>query len=85
MPFVMTFVVFLALAVAVAFAGMKLYVKPKEAIERVVGGIDQDAADAVASQSCVSRPDQEDGELHSAIAQRRNGDAAPPDPGRRSQ
>jgi tight adherence protein C len=42
MPFVMTLVVFVALAVAVAFAGMKLYVKPKEAIERVVGGIEQD-------------------------------------------
>ena len=41
MPFFATLVVFLALAVAVAFAGMKLYVKPKEAIERVVGGIEQ--------------------------------------------
>lgn len=41
MPFFLTLVVFLALAVAVAFAGMKLYVKPKEAIERVVGGIEQ--------------------------------------------
>ena len=27
--------------VAVALAGMKLYVRPKEAMERVVGGIDQ--------------------------------------------
>ena len=40
MPFLVTIFVFIALAVAVAFAGMKLYVKPKEAMERVVGGID---------------------------------------------
>jgi tight adherence protein C len=40
MPFIVTLFVFIALAVAVAFAGMKLYVKPKEAMERVVGGID---------------------------------------------
>ena len=41
MPFFMTSVVFIALAVAVALAGMKLYVRPKEAMERVVGGIEQ--------------------------------------------
>jgi tight adherence protein C len=41
MPFLFTVVVVLALALAVSFAGMKLYIKPKEAIERVVGGIDQ--------------------------------------------
>jgi tight adherence protein C len=40
MPFIVTLFVFIALAAAVAFAGMKLYVKPKEAMERVVGGID---------------------------------------------
>jgi tight adherence protein C len=40
MPFVMTLVVFLGLALAVAFVGMKLYVRPREAMERVVGGID---------------------------------------------
>lgn len=40
MPFFVTLVIFLALAVAAAVAGMKLYVRPKEAIERVVGGID---------------------------------------------
>jgi tight adherence protein C len=40
MPFVMTLLVFLALAVAVALVGMKMYVRPKEAIERVVGGTD---------------------------------------------
>jgi tight adherence protein C len=38
--FVMTVIVFLALAVAVALAGMKLYVRPKEAMERVVGGME---------------------------------------------
>jgi tight adherence protein C len=40
MPFVVTLVVFLGLALAVAFVGMKLYVRPREAMERVVGGID---------------------------------------------
>ncbi len=39
MPFALTLVVFLVLALAVALAGMKLYVRPKEAMERVVGGI----------------------------------------------
>src|SRR5579872_2115304 len=43
MPFFLTLVVFIALAVAVALAGMKLYVRPKEAMERVVGGIDEHA------------------------------------------
>jgi len=43
MPFFFTLVVFIALAVAVALAGMKLYVRPKEAMERVVGGIDEHA------------------------------------------
>src|SRR5271169_5605988 len=41
MPFVMTIVVFIALALAVALAGMKLYVRPKEAMERVVGSVEQ--------------------------------------------
>src|SRR5579863_1384264 len=41
MPFVVTLVVFVGLALAVAFVGMKLYVRPKEAMERVVGGIEQ--------------------------------------------
>jgi tight adherence protein C len=41
MPFLMTVALFIALALAVALAGMKLYVRPKEAMERVVGGIEQ--------------------------------------------
>jgi hypothetical protein len=40
MPFVMTAAVFIALVLAVALTGMKLYVRPKEAMERVVGGIE---------------------------------------------
>ena len=40
MPFFVTLVVFVGLAVAVALVGMKLYVRPREAMERVVGGID---------------------------------------------
>lgn len=38
--FFVTLIVFIALAVAAALTGMKLYVRPKEAMERVVGGID---------------------------------------------
>jgi tight adherence protein C len=41
MPFVFTLLVFAGLAVTVALVGMRLYVRPKEAMERVVGGIDQ--------------------------------------------
>jgi tight adherence protein C len=41
MPFLMTAAIFVALVLAVALAGMKLYVRPKEAMERVVGGIEQ--------------------------------------------
>src|SRR5579862_9597241 len=40
MSFLMTVVLFVGLALAVALVGMRLYVRPKEAIERVVGGID---------------------------------------------
>jgi len=35
---ILTLLVFIAMAVAVALTGMKLYVRPKEAMERVVGG-----------------------------------------------
>ena len=38
--FFLTLLVFILLAGGVAFAGMKLYVRPKEAMERVVGGIE---------------------------------------------
>jgi tight adherence protein C len=40
MSFMLTLVVLFAVALAVALAGMKLYVRPKEAMERVVGGIE---------------------------------------------
>lgn len=40
MPFLTTLLVFIGVVVAVAFAGMKLYVRPKEAMERVVGAIE---------------------------------------------
>src|SRR3984885_1866738 len=39
--FFLTLMIFIAIAVAVALGGMKMYVRPKEAMERVVGGIDQ--------------------------------------------
>jgi len=40
MAFFLSLIVFVALAAGIALAGMKMYVRPKEAIERVVGGID---------------------------------------------
>jgi tight adherence protein C len=41
MPFLLTLLVFFGIAVGGAIFGMKIYVRPKEAIDRVVGGIDQ--------------------------------------------
>jgi tight adherence protein C len=41
MSLFLTLIVFIGLAVGVAMAGMKLYVRPKEAMERVVGGIEE--------------------------------------------
>ncbi len=38
--FIFTVVILFGLAVAVGLAGMKLYVRPKEAMERVVGGVE---------------------------------------------
>jgi tight adherence protein C len=38
MPFIFAVVIFVVLAIAVAGAGMKLYVRPREAMERVAGG-----------------------------------------------
>ncbi|HUA82547.1 MAG TPA: type II secretion system F family protein [Bryobacteraceae bacterium] len=38
--FLLTVLMFIGLAVAAALTGMKLYLRPKEAMERVVGGID---------------------------------------------
>jgi tight adherence protein C len=41
MSMMFALIIFVALAVAGAAAGMRLYVRPKEAMERVVGGIEQ--------------------------------------------
>ena len=38
MPFFLTVVIFVGLAIALAGAGMKLYVRPREAMERVAAG-----------------------------------------------
>lgn len=38
--FLLTMLIFVGLALIVAWGGMKLYVRPKEAMERVAGGID---------------------------------------------
>jgi len=40
MPFVIAFLIFVAVVALVTTAGMKMYVRPKEAMERVAGGID---------------------------------------------
>jgi tight adherence protein C len=40
MPILLTLLVFFGIAVAGAMVGMKVYVRPKEAIDRVVGGVD---------------------------------------------
>jgi tight adherence protein C len=45
MVILFSFLIFLLFAAGLSFAGMKLYVKPKEAIERVAGtGMDHDSA-----------------------------------------
>ncbi len=74
------------LAGGLSLAGMKLYVKPKEAMERVAGtGIEPARALPRASQPGVPRPGQAAGQSGSGLAQGRHGDAAPADPGRLSQ
>jgi tight adherence protein C len=40
MPLLLAFLVFIAVVAIVTLAGMKMYVRPKEAMERVAGGID---------------------------------------------
>src|ERR1700684_284901 len=40
MAFLLTFLVFVVVVAVVTRAGMKMYVRPKEAMERVAGGID---------------------------------------------
>ena len=42
MPFFLTVIIFVALAIGIAGVGMKLWVRPKEAMERVVGGVQND-------------------------------------------
>jgi tight adherence protein C len=40
MPLLLAFLVFIAVVALVSLVGMKMYVRPKEAMERVAGGID---------------------------------------------
>src|SRR5262245_58685006 len=42
MSFLFTVLIFVALAMALASAGMKMYVRPKEAMERVTAGVQSD-------------------------------------------
>ena len=85
MPFLMTMVIFIALAIGVALAGMRLYVKPKEAMERVVGGIEQHEHvprhPSLAFHDLIKRL----GNFVPPVPQGRHGDAAAPDPRRYPQ
>lgn len=40
MPFIITLVIFIAIVAGGTLVGMKMYIRPKEAMERVAGGID---------------------------------------------
>lgn len=51
--FLLTLLLFVALAVAIAVAGMKLYVRPKEAMERVVGGMENQQEETPSHPSLV--------------------------------
>ncbi len=83
MALVLSFVIFLLFAAGLSFAGVKLYVKPKEAIERVAGtGPSVHDERAGPSQPVVPRPRQAAGQPGARLPQRRHGDAAPADPGR---
>ena len=39
MPFLLTVLIFVVLAMGLAAVGMRIYVRPKEAMERVAGGL----------------------------------------------
>jgi tight adherence protein C len=51
--FFLTLMIFIAIAVAVALGGMRLYVRPKEAMERVVGGMEHSAEQIPSHPSLV--------------------------------
>lgn len=55
MPLIMAFLVFLGVAVGIALLGMKLWVRPKEAIERVTGVIVEQEESAPVHPSLVFR------------------------------
>ncbi len=55
MPIIIACVIFVAVAVAGAFAGMRLYVQPKEAIERVTGAAAIEHDETPAHPSLVFR------------------------------
>ncbi len=83
MALLFSFVIFLLFAAGLSFAGMKLYVKPKEAMERVAGtGLSAHDAAPVHPSLAVPRAGQAAGQPGSGVAQGRDGDAAPADPRR---
>ena len=86
MAFLFSFVIFLLFAAGLSFAGMKLYVKPKEAIERVAG-TGMSAHDAAPVHPSLLFHDlvKRLGNSGTGLAQRRHRDAAPADPGRLPQ
>ena len=62
MSLLLPLLIFFGIAVAGAMYGMKIYVRPKEAMDRVVGRA-ADRRNALASQPGIPRPDQAAGQL----------------------
>ena len=85
MTFLVAVLLFLAVVVGMAAVGMRIWVRPKEAMERVVGG--GDASDSMplhpslAMHALIAKL----GQLHSAVPQRRHHHAEAADPGRHPQ
>ena len=79
MLFFFSFVVFFLFAAVIFFGLLKLYIKPKEAIERVAGTGMSARCVAGPSQPAVSRSGEAFGHAGACLAQRRDGHAAPAD------
>jgi len=83
MPLLFTFLIFVVLAVVISFAGMKLYVRPKEALERVTeASLEHQEAAPSHPSLAFPRFDQEAGSAGAGLSQGRHGNAAPLDPRR---
>ncbi len=80
MGLLLTIVIFVAIMGMVTLIGMKFYIRPKEAIERVAGvAVEQRGAYAGASESRLPAIAPAAGRRASSQSQRRNDHAAPAD------